>query len=266
MTKLCVSIIFALTLVSCSANTSSNKKHADTTNETKRIVVGDYLAEGEIKIDKDTVFNGPIKFFDRTTKKLSYEQSYRNGIVEGFSQYYFPNGKTKIELSFRDGKKFGFVNYFDTTGNLISRNYMYYGIRLGPGLDYSKGKLVNYRYYDFDYNLLFALNYDSIQGHRINQLQKGFFYYLRYDVIHDDAFQKSYLLYLINPPKYKFDYSLVLVGEHYQVKRIIQEFGRDLVIAQFTIEKENRGLKYALQLKVYDSINDQTNVMFKVLE
>ena len=234
-------------------------------HEKKRIVFGNYLAEGVIKIDKDTVFEGPIKFYDRASKRLSYEENYRNGIAEGLSRSYFPNGKTKIQLNFRDGRELGFVNYFDTTGNLISRNYMYYGIRLGPGLDYSNGKLLNYSYYDFDHNLLFALNYDSVQGRRIDQLQKGFFYYLGYDVIHDDEFQKSYLLYLINPPKYRFDYSLVLVDERYQAKKIIQTFGADLVIAKFNTVRNNMESKYALQLKVYDSINDQTNIMVKVL-
>ena len=231
------------------------------------IIVDDLKAEGNIKVNKDTVYDGLIKFFDKRSDKLLYEEHYQNGMLNGETKHYYENGRVKISLNYRVEKENGYTTFYDSTGKIISQNYMYYGIRMGDGIEYLNGLVKSFIFLNLDGDILFQLNYDSIKSKRISDLQNGFFYYNIYQIDKQvSGNSKDYLFYIINPPKYLFTYSLVRIDEHYNVLNTIEVFPLKDKIHSFSIDStRNSEGRLAIKLNIHDSINDLDNVMFKKL-
>ena len=195
------------------------------TKKNKRVIINDAFAEGNVSSDK--VLNGKIKFYDTLTNKLESEANYDKGILHGPEIEYYKNGKVKVEGNFRDGKKHGTVKFFDSTGLLLSEQNYYYGILAGPSTDYKNGEPSEYYFNSLDNRPLFYVNYDSIQGKQIENLQKGFIFFNVYDkedIISHKNRRTEYLLYLISPPKFRFVYSLCIIKDKFEIVQEIKQF------------------------------------------
>src|SRR5438105_2229339 len=115
-------VTLSLLIISCS-NLRNDKK----------VLVGDVYAVGQI--NKDTIYNGKINFYDTATNKLVQSAEYKNGILEGESVDYFPNG-TKQKLEYRNDEPNGELRRYDASGNIIYRQNFYYGLRVGASVEY----------------------------------------------------------------------------------------------------------------------------------
>src|ERR1700722_14986147 len=132
-------------------------------------------AEG--RISPDTVFDGPIKFYNAKTNRLIEEGNYVNGIKSGTDVIYNTNGTIGSKAGFADGKQNGYSFLFDTNGNLVQKTYNYYGLNVGASVNYINDSVKEYYFYDLDENVLVYLNYDSIKGKKIGEIQPKLFFF-----------------------------------------------------------------------------------------
>lgn len=141
----------------------------------QRVLVDDVFAEGNIT--KDTVFNGIIKFYDTATNKLVMTANYKSGILDGERIDYYDNGNLNSKLNYKDGKTNGELTIFDSAGNIFKKQNFYYDLRVGPSLTYKKGKPSQYYFYSLENKELLHIEYDSIQGKRVEQLNDTSFFF-----------------------------------------------------------------------------------------
>ena len=198
--KLTTTLFIVLTFVSCEKT------------KIKRLKVENLIAEGEIS--KDTVYNGFIKFYDASTNNLVETAIYKSGELNGLRILYYPNGKTRISTKYSNGKSNGETKVFDTTGNIVETQNSYYNLRVGQSLQYKKGQVSQYHFYSLENKELLHIDYDSIQGKRVEQLNDSnfFFWHLDNYITSESKHEKTELfLYLPNPQKLNFKYLLCLI-------------------------------------------------------
>ena len=79
-----------------------------------------YSAEGKLLVEinyRSGKKNGlKISYLDAETVK----ENYRNDIREGYTRYYFPNGKLKQEIPFVNGLEQGYGKEYGTDGSIIT--------------------------------------------------------------------------------------------------------------------------------------------------
>lgn len=170
-----------------------------------------------------------------------------------------------IEANYNDNKPNGKSYYYDSIGNILSQNNEYYGLRVGPNIDFVNNKPKKYYFYSFDNEVLFQLDYDSIGNHGILDIVKEFFFIKTYRI--NDTLNE-YHVFNINPPKYKFDYSLVVVDQYQIVKKVLKDLTSNQVWFDFQLPGNyNVAMNewYAIKLSVKDSINNRDCVMQKIL-
>lgn len=178
----------------------------------RRIIVDGSIAEGDIS--KDSVYNGMINFYDSSTGKLTQSVNYVNGIASGVRRDYYPNGKVRLESNYDNDKVNGEILFFDSTGNLVESQNRYYDLRVGPSIQYKAKNVSQYYFYSFDNDELFDINYDSIDGKRIDELNGNSFFFWHVSPFHTSESDKELtdiFLYLPNPPKLNFLYSICII-------------------------------------------------------
>jgi hypothetical protein len=230
------------------------------------VLVGDMIAIGNI--DKDTVYNGLIRFYHVQSHQLVREGFYMNGVPNGISKTFYKNGRTKYVCNYKNGEINGFSELRDSTGYVITTNYFYHGLPVGPIVQYHKGKIKDYAFYSFDSEVLFKINYDSVVGRRITDLQENFFFYHFKNFQDEDGNDNvATFLYLPNPMKYKFDYDLVTISKKFEVNQVVDTFDNKMPWVTFNSSNKitDSDTYLALRLTVNDSINNLENTMFKVL-
>lgn len=258
---ICVLLIFTFPFYSCK---QGEIKAINIDNETR--------VEGNINID--TIYNGLIKFYNIKSNKLFRECNYENGIENGKCILYHKNGKIAYKYFFENGKVNGDTYAFDVKGDLLSKGFYYYDIRVGSSDEYIKEKIANYYFYSLDGELLFFIYYDSSQKKKITDLQSDYFFYhtAKYQEYNDSLNkneQQEYFLYLPNPPEYNFRYSLVIIDSDFNVLSKIQTFNNNFPWAKFTLHDEssfNKNDKIALRLIINDSMSNGDITMFKILK
>jgi hypothetical protein len=223
-------------------------------------------------ISSDSVYNGDIKFYDSATDLLSEEAEYKNGLLNGKRTNYYRNGKVFSILNYEYGKNVGYNRYYDSFGSLESKDYFYYDFKVGPSISYVSGEPKIYDFYAFDNNLIYSLDYDSLKGNIITNLEKDFFHIISYDSVEYFDGNKSsvglkFLIYQLNPPKYDFNYDVVLIDSAYNVIRVVNKLNSNFPFCFFGVPNLKEGKYfYALRLEVFDSLNAKSNyLMFKKL-
>jgi len=226
--------VLALTFYSC------------TTKNQKRVTLDDVIAEGNIS--KDTVYNGIIKFYDKASNKLVTSVNYKEGMMHGEAKF------------------------FDSSGNVSDKQSFYYGLRVGPSIEYKKGQISQYYFYSLENKELLHINYDSIQGKRIDQLNDTsfFFWHLSdYSAYKSQDRRTELFVYLPNPPKLNFKYSLCIIDNAYHIKTVVKEFVPIANWDVISIDYPNlkTGEIYAIKLSVDDEFDNDNRIatMFKKL-
>jgi hypothetical protein len=131
----------------------------------------------------------------------------------------------------------------------------------GARMKYKKNEIEDYSFYSLDNKLLFHISYDSVKQKKITDLEHNFFFYNQSEYQLMDSTHllsqsfKDYFIYLPNPPKFKFEYSLVVIDSSLKVKREISKFSTKSPWAVFNkpelvIDKNNL---LALQIIITDT-------------
>jgi len=195
-------------------------------NKNRRIRVDDFYAEGNI--GKDTTYNGPIKFYDTATNTLTEVINYKDGVLEGERTGYYKNGKINFKAYYKNGKQVNDGETYDSSGNISFKQSFYYGLRTGASSKYRDNNVVYYYFYSLQNEELFHLDYDSIQGKHVEQLAggRGFFFWHtnKYFTAESQVERTELFVYVPDPPKLHFQYSLCVVDSADNVKQTIKQF------------------------------------------
>ena len=237
----------------------------------RSINLGDGItAEG--RISPDTVFDGPIKFYDAKSNQLIEKGNYVNGTKSGTDTIFNKNGTIASKANFSDGKQNGYSFHFDSNGSLVQKSYNYYGLNVGASINYVNDSVKEYYFYDLDENVLVYLNYDSIKGKRIGDIQPKLFffretYYQSYDIHGTSETLKSFYIYTPNPPKFDFKYNFVLVDSSFKVLSVLTQCDNRRPWSIVNVDTKSTGpnQKFAVQLIIRDSINNKDMIAFRVL-
>ena len=97
------------------------------------------------------------------------------------------------------------------------------------------------------------------------------FYYNIYkknDIVTHLNSKTEYLLYLINPPKLRFAYSLCILKDKFEIIQEIKTFDNSKAWDTFDIDKTllKTGEWFAFRLTIDDDINKQSIEMYKRLK
>jgi len=212
----------------------------------------------------DSTYNGVVKYYDIKSHHLLFSCSYKNGILEGEKKDFYANGSVYSSQFYVNGKLNGYVSFYDTTGSLFSQQYFYYGIKVGPDIQRHSGEVNEYNFYSFDGKPLLSLNYDSLKTKKITDIQKEYFFFHTNDFSYLDspASQlKEYFIYLPQPPKFSFQYSLVKIDSAYNVLTTEQEIKNNEIWSAFSVNEKSSSL--AIKLFIKDSMNMVNYTMFK---
>jgi hypothetical protein len=230
----------------------------------------DTRAEGRIGVDN--VYNGVIKFYNIPTNKLIEEANYSRGIQEGNDIFYHANGAIAAKRAFTNGVLNGYTFSYDSVGHLLKQDYYYYNLRSGGSMEYLHNKLKYYRFFSLEKDILFYLDYDSLKGRKLPEIQPGYFFYrqTKYTTVDENdslADRIEYFLYTPNPPKFNFQYSLVTIDSNRKVLSVLKDFSNTKPWSVFNRDKEHENInrKIALRLTITDSINNLKIGMLKGL-
>lgn len=258
--RLLIFVLISCLLASCESSTI------------RSLDLGDgIVAKG--RIIADTTFDGPIKFYDAKSNVLVEEGNYVNGKRSGTDIIYYKDGIIQSEAEFVDGKQNGYSFNYDSSGKLVQKSYNYYGLSVGGSGDYINDSIKEYYFYDLDDNVLVYLNYDSIKGRRLTDIQPNLFFFHDSHYQHYDSHgtlhtSRNYFVYTPNPPKFDFRYSFVSVDSSFKVLSVLNEISNNQPWSIITIDwkPDHPNQQLALRLKVRDSINDKDLTAFKVVK
>jgi hypothetical protein len=240
------------------------------TKKNETFISGSFRVDGIMS--QSSKYDGHIKFYDTNTNILLIECDYRNGIKNGEYKEYYKNGTLKMDLFYNEGKENGIIKYFDSSGNLVARDYYYYGLHSGNAIRYSNSKFKSYSFYSLDNKELIHFNYDSLKGKHLPDIFSDFFFYSHVnfiDEINNIAPKKAqYFLYTPNPPLEEFSYSLVKVDKNLKILSTIVEFDKNKPWTTFDYDSNWKTINtsVAIELMISDSINNIDIGMLKVLK
>lgn len=193
-----VSIIFF-----CTCKENSKRKYKTITRNgitTKGYVLNDSLFE-------DTVF------YYSQNDILLRKEFFKNGIKEGLSTEYYPNGIPRMQTYYSAGLKNGENSYFDTLGKCFYKDNYYYGLVVGQIIYFdSTESPKRYFFANLQNETLFDIEYKSWKG--ISDFVSNCINYTFHIQRSDTTHEGSLLLYLINPPKFSFKYSIFKINKN----------------------------------------------------
>lgn len=253
-------LVFAFILTTILFSCKQNKTNS--TDKVRRLTIEDVVAEGDIS--SDTVFNGLIKFYDTTTNSLVIEAYYKNGKLHGKRIDYYLNGKTKNIGFYESGKQTGTVSYFDSTGQLTSKQDFYYDLKAGSSIEYKNGKPSKYYFTSFDNEDLFSIDYDTLLNKEIKKINdNSFFFWHSSDIATITTTDRKlegneYFIYLINPPDFNFEYSLCVINNKDSILRTEKLFDNTKLWETFTLDttRLKKGERFSLRLAFDRDLND----------
>ena len=211
----------------------------------------------------DTLFDDTVYYYNKDNVVIRKE-FFKIGKKYGLSIDYHSNGVPKIQTMYPDGLKNGFNSYFDTAGNCFYRDYYYYyDLVTGPIEFYYENRmpkrfffvnLQNETLMDIDYNYWAGIK--NIVPNCINYT---------YNIQKEDTIRKaSLLLYLINPPRFSFMYSLLeLKRKSDEEVSVVHEFENSMPFENLSLPLLPDSLYYSIRLAVYDSLLRKKTIINK---
>ncbi|MBX2925899.1 MAG: hypothetical protein KF746_27130 [Chitinophagaceae bacterium] len=237
------------------------------TKTNKKITIQDNRRiEGYVN-DK-LLYDGVVRYYDAQTDQLLQESTFADGKLNGETRTYDLIGQITSEQMYESDKLNGWSSLFDSSGKIIYKNYYYYGLKVGAVQFFKSGVPADYYFYTFDNQLLLHLDYDSLHGKKINEIQPNLFYFqLRsYDLkesLSELPEESECFLYTLNPPQFDFKYSLISTDSSFNDQKIIKKIENETPFRVFTLPRTERGRLIALKLDIYDSINETSGHFFK---
>lgn len=218
----------------------------------------------EGKITNDSILHGIVSIFDVKDQLLA-KSNFLNNERDGLTTTFYLNGEKKEEIIYERGKKNGNYTVFDSLGRLLYRDYYYYGLQVGPVYFFNKdGSIKEYYFVNFEGETLFYYSYDKIKMQNIDVTD-----YFQMHVSHALQNQSGKLelfLYLINPPKFSFEYKVCIKDQiSKDIKPIIDIPSRNVFYHDF-LPYLDSNQNYCISLTVYDSLSRSKQTLIREID
>ncbi len=242
-----------LSFCSC---TQTNKKNII------RIQKGDTILEGNIT--NDTLFNDTILYYD-LNGKLIRSSVFKEGKQNGISTEYYLNGNPMKITNYLDGYKNGENFYFDSLGKYFYRDFYYFGLPTGPITFFDlKGQPKTFYFTNLQNETLLQIDYQKWRG--IKEIYSNCINFTLH-IAKEDSTRKIYLLlYLIEPPKFSFKYTIFkkkTASENDFVE--VQKIKNDFPFKQISLSILPNDEIYSVGVDIYDSILNKQTIIYKDL-
>lgn len=248
-------VLLTLLILSCREKKVRSIKINDST-----IVYGD--------INKDTIFNGLIEYSDLRSGKIFRKCEFINGLENGNDTEYYDNGLISFKCNYSFGKINGPIYFFDSVGDIKSKQYYFYDLRVGNSTEYKNGRELFYKFYSLDGNPLLEFDYDSLKYKKLSKDQSFYFFFKinEYNEAQRGAsstLKRELFLYTPSPPKLGFQYSIVIIDSGYNVLSTIHTCDTLTPWSIVDIDNSVWGKhQLAVRLKIRD-FNERSVSMFK---
>lgn len=248
-------IFFPLLFITIFSCKETRMQNIVTIRRSDTIITGNILG--------DTLFNDTIKYYSLNEKLIS-SKVFKNGIQEGLSTDFYPNGNPHHSSSYVNGITNGYSFYFDSSGNLIYKDYSYYGLTVGPIIFFNKGEPKRYFFSSLQNEDLISINYQEWKG--VKEVFSGCINFTKNFQKRDSTRELSLFLYLINPPKFSFKYTVFKKKKKdetgfTEVKKINSMFPFTQISLPILPEDDH----YVIGLNIYDSIIGKQTIVYKDL-
>ncbi|MDP4265266.1 MAG: hypothetical protein Q8941_22260 [Bacteroidota bacterium] len=246
---------FILIIISCK---NISRKHAVTIRKDDAIIKGDII--------NDTIFNDTILYFD-LNNNLTRKSFFKNGKQEGISTDFYPSGNPMIETFYSDGLKNGYNLYYDSLGKCFYKDYYYYNLTVGPITYFNRdGTPKTFFFANLQNETLLHINYNDWHG--IKEIVAKCINFIANSQNEDSTQNISLLLYLINPPKLSFEYSILKKErkseDNFKTIRLINN-DTEIPFVNIILPNLTESENYSIGLTVYDSILNKKTVIYKDL-
>ncbi len=210
----------------------------------------------------DSIFDDTVKYYD-AKNNLVRKNFYRNGKIEGTSIEYYENGIPKIKTNYTAGYKNGYEFFFDSIGNCIYKGNYYFDLVAGPILLYGPNETLNrYLFVNLQNETLLDIDYRTWNG--IKKIALECINYVSAFEKADTTGQLSLLLYLIRPPKFSFEYSIMKVNRNTETKvSVIDNINSSNYFKDLTLPILPDSIYYSIRLTVFDSILNKKTILYK---
>lgn len=211
---------------------------------------------------EDSIFDGPTKYYNLNGRieSLIY---YSKGIKNGVGLNFHSNGKVYDSSTYVSGMKNGWHYVYDTVGQLIFKDYFFYGQRLGEEVFYKNGKPIEFSFLNFEKKRIFSCGYDSIG---LTGASGGILNVSSYGIYTNGVRQQGVFVYLIQPPGILVNYSLGLFNEKANKKNELLQFKPTGFFKDTALTLPEEGWKYYVAAHYNDTVNKFEKVFISVIE
>lgn len=214
-------------------------------------------------ITGDSLFNDTVKYYDLKGRLMSCK-FFKNGKEEGVATDYYQNGKPQNITSYSDGMKNGYRHYFDSSGGLLYKDYYYYDLTVGPIMFFKSGKPKKYFFSSLENEDLIMINYE--QWHGVKDIVSNCINFSKNIQKRDSISELSLFIYLPNPPKFSFKYSILKKKKRDVTGFIeIRNIKSVLPFEQISLPSLPADDHYVIGLNIYDSIINRETMIYKDL-
>jgi hypothetical protein len=211
-------------------------------------------------VSKNGMMEDTFKYYSLDGTLLS-AAVYMQGKLNGDSIEYYSDGKIKKRTSFLDTLKNGSNRYYDTFGNLIYSDFFYYNLSVGPIIYYENKVPKKFYFSNLENENLLSIDYgkwDGIQSIVPNLIN------FTLDIIKEDTTRKiSLLLYIIQPPKIKVEYTINTLAVNSEADyKEVEKVQANLPFTHLTLPVLNNQ-KYFVGARIYDSMYQKETVIYR---
>jgi antitoxin component YwqK of YwqJK toxin-antitoxin module len=237
-------------LFSCSDKT---RNHIVTIKKGNEIIKGNII--------NDTLFNDTIWYYDLNDNLLR-KRVFKDGKENGLSIEYYLNKKPMITTLYSNGLKNGYNTYYDSGGKYFYKDFYYYDLTVGPAIFFDTNENPKRFYFmNLQNETLLDINYQDWHG--IKDVHSKCINFISNVQKRDSTKEISLLLYLINPPKFSFNYTVLKKkkkneNDFVEVKKIESKLPFINISLPILPNDEN----YTIGLNVYDSILNKETVIY----
>lgn len=216
-------------------------------------------------ITSDTIFNDTINYYNLNHELIS-KKVFKENKQEGISTEYYLNGRPMMVTSYSDGLKNGYNSYFDSTSGLcFYRDFYYYGLTMGPVQYFDPmGNPKTYFFVNLENETLLHINYLKWNG--IGEVHQECINFTSNYQRTDSTKKVSILLYLMDPPKFSFSYSILKKKKESESDFVkVKNLSSNLPFINVLLPTLPPTEHYAIGLNIFDSLLNKETVIYKDL-
>lgn len=251
--RLILLIIYSLFILTLSCKNENVRKFR--TIKKEDVVIKGFMIN-------DTIFDDTIYYYNYNNTLIAKDY-YKNGKQEGLSIDYYQNENARTITTYSDGLKNGFTFYYDSLGKCFYKNYYYYNLVVGPVIYFDKNEYPK-RFFFVSLENETLMDIDYRAWHGIKNIVSKCINFKANTQRSDSTKQLTLLLYLFNPTKFSFEYSIVKKKKNSEDDFTkIFDIKESLPFVNIVLPILPDDEQYSVGLSVYDSILNKKTIIYK---